>query len=79
MYRVLPSRLQQQTRRAQFAPEVTLTVTFSVAGLTPREVRRRFIDALRIAIARTRVTREIEPAICEELWRALPSTRGQRT
>jgi hypothetical protein len=53
---------------------VCLSVAFHVDRLTPRGVRSRFIDSLRIAIARARVTREIDPAVCEELWRALPAS-----
>jgi hypothetical protein len=54
--------------------DVALSVNFPVGRLTPRGVRRRFIAALRIAIARARVTREIDPAVAEELWRALPTS-----
>jgi hypothetical protein len=59
--------------------KIALSVAFPVGRLTPRGVRRRFIDSLRIAIARARFDREIDPAVAEELWRALPSIRGQRT
>jgi hypothetical protein len=58
---------------------VALTVEFQIGRLTPRGVRQRFIDSLRIAIAQARGARQIDPAVAEELWRALPSTRGQRT
>jgi hypothetical protein len=70
-----------QQHRAQYARNdtVALTVVFQIGRLTPRGVRRRAIDSLRIAISRARVTGEIDPAIAEELWRSLPSTRGQRT
>jgi len=57
---------------------VALEVAFRIDGLTPRGVRRRFVAMLRISIARASVTRQIDPAICEELWRALPATRGPR-
>jgi hypothetical protein len=58
---------------------VVLTVVFPIGRLTPRGVRRRFIDSIRIAIAQARIDREIDPAVSDELWAALPSTRGQRT
>ena len=51
---------------------VALLVFFPVGQLSPRGVRRRFIDSLRIAIARACVAREMDTEICEELWRALP-------
>lgn len=57
---------------------VSLTVAFQIGRLTPRAVRHRFIHSLRIAIARARIVREIDPEVCEELWRALPLTRGSR-
>ncbi len=76
-----PKPLRRGAPRAQYARNdaVALTVEFNIGGLTPRGVRRRFIDSLRIAIAQARITREIDPAVCDELWRALPSTREQRT
>jgi hypothetical protein len=53
---------------------VDLSVSFPVGRLTPRGVRQQFIQSLRIAIARSRLSRAIEPEIAEELWRALPKS-----
>jgi hypothetical protein len=55
--------------------EIVLRVVFRIDRLSPGGVRSRFIEALRIAIARARRAHEIDSAVSEELWRALPSTR----
>ena len=52
---------------------VALTIKFLVEGLSPRGLRRRFISALRIEIARAKVAGELESPVAEELWRALPA------
>jgi hypothetical protein len=54
------------------SPElVALKVEFEVDGLSPRDVRYRFANSLRIAIAKARMACTIDAAIAEELWRAV--------
>jgi hypothetical protein len=57
---------------------IALTIALRIDQLSPRGVRQHFIYSLKIAIARLRVTREIDAAVCEELWRSLPPARGLR-
>jgi hypothetical protein len=45
---------------ARLEQAVELNVRFHVDGLTPRAVRRRFVDCLRIEIARGRVAHEFD-------------------
>lgn len=56
---------------------IALTVAFQIGRLTPRGVRRKFIDSLRIAIAQAQNTNDIDPAVAIEMWRALPVIRGR--
>ena len=61
-------------RTAQsLSPElVALKVEFEVNGLSPRDVRYRFANTLRIAIAKAHMACTIDRAVCEELWRVVP-------
>jgi hypothetical protein len=52
---------------------VALRIEFEVAGLSPRHVRHRFANSLRIAIAKARIANTIDQAVCEELWRVVPA------
>jgi hypothetical protein len=49
-----------------------LVVEFDPTGLSPRAVRSAFAEALRDVIAKGRISGEVDPAIAEELWRAVP-------
>ncbi len=51
---------------------VQLVVVFDPSGLTPRELRQAFAQALRDAIQRARVKGRIDAAVAEELWRVTP-------
>jgi hypothetical protein len=54
------------------SPElIALTFEFEVTWLSPRNVRRRFAHALRIAIAEARMAGVIDGGIAEELWRVV--------
>jgi hypothetical protein len=68
-------RNQPRTQRAcvQFAPTVSLSVRFLLGRLTPRGLRRRFIDTLKAEIARAGIAGEIDIPVAEELHRALPA------
>lgn len=51
---------------------IRLIVEFDPAGMQPREVRKAFAQALRDAIAQSRMSGDIDPAVAEELWRVVP-------
>jgi hypothetical protein len=52
--------------------KVALVVNIDTDGLSPREVRQAFAQALRDAIQRARAKRRIDAAQAEELWRVVP-------
>jgi hypothetical protein len=65
--------ITQQTRTAQsLSPKlVGLKVEFEIDCLNSGDVRHRFLNAVRIAIAKARMAGSISQAVCDELWCAV--------
>jgi hypothetical protein len=52
--------------------KAVLNIEIELDGLSPAQVRRRFAEALREAIALERLADRIDPEVAEELWRVVP-------
>jgi len=52
---------------------IQLSITVNPVGASPRELRARFVLALRQAIARAMINRRLELQHAEELWRVIPN------
>ena len=58
--------------RANPSTTVRIVATFRVAGLSPLQLRERFLELLRDSIARQAIRGKLEFAIADELLRAVP-------
>jgi hypothetical protein len=51
---------------------IRLAITVDPQGATPRELRARFVHALRAAVFLAALAGHVDIAFAEELWRAIP-------
>jgi hypothetical protein len=68
--------ITQPTRTAQSPELVALKVELEVEHLNSRDLRHRFVNAVRIAIANARIADSISQTVCDELWRAISASEA---